>query len=979
MTENIKKFLFITFGILLVLPITNVSAYSSDIWSGSGGVSSSVTSEKGKIPGWSNGEHAAGIRMTVVDRNGKMLSGTHTADFVNFTSIKGAGVYMNSSSNRHKGGVIDGNLSWKKDPNLTILKSPANIVFHTQTGVRVGGKTMAEYFTKLARTDTLYNKWITKTGYNRDNYTNYNQHYILVEPTLVVVADGKVYYGTATELAKLIQDNSRCSGSAEGTCGWNLSLVAHQHLGPSACYGGSYLTGGKKNNNVTLDKGDTLVAYAKSQFLKGGQCQDYKKDKNLYTKQGGKYNGNGVGIFYMSEMIKNQCDINNPDHFHDPSDDYKSNDKTATCCQEMINKYGEEYVVSRYPICGACEVNTDSETNACGNGTTQAVHLTDVSDYDDINQKFKCLYQGVSGKSANKYDYSARESVRQKYKVLSLGSNYCEVYCVDDVVANFPGNFLGLVSPGGTFQWPSFNDDYEATVTRTRTCKIRFRQQEWLSAYNNGNSSQKSKLLENLKSCAIDNLNAVVNNYNKIKNPSLAVSYNNGVSNIGPKTLKLSDDESNTSSTCSNCSINVSGINTSNVVSQLSNLATQIGNKVLTITQNLKYVLPDGLYQYVDNNQGGKYLETYNPNNGSLSVKKTDSSNLLVSEEAKPGNKYDLIISYESLSPVSGKFSTNSGKYVCEYTPSKSNIPNTCDVNEINHFKDLNGDGKLDSGPNGEDCCEWVADKFGKDSDAYQDLVEKGLCPVTPPGDPDDPDNPDDGSGCSYPKDLQSADFATKKKCCSMVLVDQSIDDAQRKAFYEQYCTGDPYCPQDCEDGVCHDSPMTQNLRNCMNGGKSYNECKVDNCPGGGSIVIYRPISLLYEEAFPGVEDENRIVSNNNWYYYSNWAYRGGGTKLKDYYVKRDITNNRGVEEYELYNMDPMHIMYIIDLDADTIGKVRSYNRKHSYDDFTLECKDGRQCKSTFLRKSDITSKISGCGMSTNWYACQGISKDRGD
>lgn len=722
--------------------------------------------------------------------------------------------------------------------------------------------------------------------------------------------------------------------------------------------------------NVTITASASTSVAVGRQYCRNGDC-DTTYQNLLFMDEVPENHSGSASIRFQIE-----CNFDNPSHFHktDGSDDqdYKSTGKTATCCAWAIRKYGEEETTNRYPICGACEVETDSNPKECKNGSTAALTLTDVSNVGSekgLNAKFECLYQGVSGKGANKYDYSARESVRQKYKVTSV-NEYCEVYCIDDIVANFPGNFLGIVAPGGTFQWPSYNDDYEATVTRTRTCKMRFRQQEWLSAFNSGN---KTTLLEKLKTCANSTMETVTTNYKKVKNPSLSVSYNNGATKIGPKTLKVAERESSLTSACSNCSANTSNINTSNVVSQLNNLATQIENKVLTITQNLKYVLPDGLYQYVDNNQGGKYLETYNPNNGSSSAKKTDSSNLLVSEDAKPGNKYDLTIEYDSMSPVSNKFDKTSGKYECNYTPDKSSVPNTCDVNEINHFKDLNGDGKLDSGPNGEDCCEWVADKFGKDSDTYQELVEKGLCPVTPP---------DNGSGCTYPDDLDSADFETKKKCCSMVLVDQdsSLSEEKRKEFYQEYCdnggNGDPYCPQDCEDGVCHDSPMTQRLRNCMNGGKSYNECKVDNCPGGGSIVIYRPISLLYEEAFPGVEDENRIVSNNNWYYYSNWAYRGGGTKLKDYYVDRDITNNRGVEEYEVYNMAPM---YVIDLDAAAIGKVRQYNKTHSYDDFTLECKDGRQCTSTFLRHSDITSKISGCGMSNNWYACQGISKDRGD
>lgn len=138
----------------------------------------------------------------------------------------------------------------------------------------------------------------------------------------------------------------------------------------------------------------------------------------------------------------------------------------------------------------------------------------------------------------------------------------------------------------------------------------------------------------------------------------------------------------------------------------------------------------------------------------------------------------------------------------------------------------------------------------------------------------------------------------------------------------------------------------------------------------GGNILIYRPISLIHNEAFPGAEKENRIWSNNNWYYYSNWAYRGKKYD-RDYYVDTYITNNRGVKEYAIYNMEPM---YTIKMDSKTIRTVRSYNKSNSYDDFKLKCnKNGRQCRSDFVKQY-----ATGCGTG-NWYDCAGISVKRGD
>lgn len=966
---KIKHIFLVVLLAFLIIPMV-VFGESSSIGGGSGSGTEGANKEASM---WiyyygSNGEGGdllAGIRMTVVDQNGNMVPGTHTVDFVNYPSVVSAGVKMNANAERQKNAVIENGIKWATNGNSYIEGMPAgaSIKFNSSNTLLINNTRVDTYFKKLAATKnsdgttSLYSNYIVRTGYNRDNYDNYNQHYILVEPLTLVRYKWTKYYGTATEFAKLFGDNPPNT----------ISFVAKEHLGSSICYPGDFVTAGEKNNDVFLAEGDTLLKYSKGEMKNSTDCAKLKKNSDLLKKSGNRVVGNGVGVFYMSAVAGGQqCDINNPEDFHvvDGSDnqDYKSNDKTALCCEQMISRYGEEYVTKLYPICGACPVETTTNVNACG--SEESVILRDDS-------TFECLYKGVSGTSASKYDYNSRESVRNKYKVGTIGTKYCEVYCIDDITAKFPGNYTGILAPGGTFVWPSTNNDYKAIVETTRTCKIRFRQQEWLSDFNNGNASKKQDLVDALKECSAESsLTKFYDSYIKKLNPKLELSYNNGKTTLGPKTLKLDTENSSYSKNCQNCSMNVSNVTVNNVVSMINTLASQITNKVLTISTNLRYVLPDGLYQYV-NKKSGELLYEYNPSDDDVDasdgILDTGYSKLLVSEEAKNGNKYDVTIKYSNLSVVSNKFSNESGDYTCKYEVDDGDgpIPNKCDLNEKNHFLDLNGDGKLDSGPNGEDCCEMVANQYGENSSVYKELVAKGWCPVTPLT------PPTPGESCEYPADLETTDLATKQKCCAMVLYDQSLDKEKREDYYKKYCTGDPYCPQDCEDGVCHDSPMTQDLRNCMATGKSYNECKIDNCPGGDSIVIYRPISLLADEAFPGVEKLNRIWSNNNWYYYSNWAYRGGTSNDRDYYVDKYITNNRGVKEYELYDMDPM---YVIELDADTIGQIRKYNKTNSYDDFNLTCKDDRQCRSDFVKKY-----ATGCGVSKDWYACKGISASRGD
>lgn len=954
-----SKFLLVFCMMLMLLMPFSVNAESS---SNSGGTGSGSGSGSGSTK-WAryNGiAIVAGMRMTVIDKNGNLVPGTHTVDFVNFPSLAAEGSYfMNASPYRYKNKVIDRNLSWQQNVsgqlNIQGMPTGVSIGFDAQDNLKINGVGQHTYFNGLAKTDELYNNFITKTGYNRSHFGNYQEHYIIVEPTSMVMKSGKYYYGTATELASLIGEST------------NIVTVPKKYLARSTCYPGDFTYAGPKNNGVTLKQENVLNAYVGSDFMSGGSCTAVRRNADLTKKVNGKSNGNGIGIYYAASMI-DACDINNPEDFHvvDGSDDqdYKPNDKTATCCEQMIQQYGQAYVENLYPICGACPVQTTTRTNACG--AEDSVVLTDEHD-------FSCLFKGVSGAGSSKYDYSARQSVRNKYKVGTIGTRYCEVYCTDDALAQFPGayNGSGLV-PGGSFVWPSYNYTYKATVSTKRTCKIRFRQQEWLSAFNNGDANTKQNLVNALEKCASENaITQFYDKYIESLNPKLELSYNNGVTNIGPKTLKLDTKRSTYEKTCDGCNVDTSGVNTGNVISLLGNIASQITNKTLTITTNLRYVLPDGLYQYIDK-ESGKPLESYTPSdevNDDGTTNITDvldsgNSKLVISDQAKAGQKYDVTIHYNKLTPANGKFNNEEGDYTCKYEVTNDPIGPVCDVNQESHFTNA------DSGPNGEDCCEYFGKKWGFDSQEYKELAAKyPRCNEDWP-----PDIPDPNSSCTYPDDLQSSDLITKQKCCTMLLVDDSVTEEERKEFYQTYCSGEPYCPQDCEDGVCHNSPMTENLRSCMATGKSYNECKINNCPGGGAIVIYRPISLIADEAFPGVQKLNRIWSNNNWYYYSNWAYRGR-SQARDYYVDTFITNNRGVEEYNIYNLDPM---YTIELDSKTIMSIRRYNANNSYDDFNLKCTDGRKCKSTYIRQT-LSSVVRGCGVSSDWYACTGISRSRGD
>ena len=125
-----------------------------------------------------------------------------------------------------------------------------------------------------------------------------------------------------------------------------------------------------------------------------------------------------------------------------------------------------------------------------------------------------------------------------------------------------------------------------------------------------------------------------------------------------------------------------------------------------------------------------------------------------------------------------------------------------------------------------------------------------------------------------------------------------------------------------------------------------------DGTEPSGIDVIYRPIELGEQDiAFPGIDGEGRSPG-------ANWVGNlDNGQSLVDAY----ITHNRGVSDYEVYDMEPL---YTITMTPTLIKQIREYNKKiGDYSDFNLECNDGRQCYSEFIHESEFASEIGGlCG-----------------
>ncbi|MDD4809213.1 MAG: hypothetical protein PHP12_04175, partial [Bacilli bacterium] len=131
-----------------------------------------------------------------------------------------------------------------------------------------------------------------------------------------------------------------------------------------------------------------------------------------------------------------------------------------------------------------------------------------------------------------------------------------------------------------------------------------------------------------------------------------------------------------------------------------------------------------------------------------------------------------------------------------------------------------------------------------------------------------------------------------------------------------------------------------------------------ERCEYVGLSPIFRPIDL--SNPFPGLSGYGRKPGKN-------WD----RSSIIDTY----ITNNRGVETERVYtDLDPL---YRITLTPAVIKEIRRYNDvkttyEDGYADFGMQCiLDGEKCLSAFLRTSEFSRIIDGCGiMGKNYGRC---------
>ena len=172
-----------------------------------------------------------------------------------------------------------------------------------------------------------------------------------------------------------------------------------------------------------------------------------------------------------------------------------------------------------------------------------------------------------------------------------------------------------------------------------------------------------------------------------------------------------------------------------------------------------------------------------------------------------------------------------------------------------------------------------------------------------------------------------------------------------------------------CPPGECppEDPPCENGRPRCADGtcpvdGEECKPCEDDLCTDVPGIdVIYRPIDLA--NPFPGQKGSKTKSRKTG----ANWCeYNQKTGKLNC--SANNAVSKKYIINKKVYNDN--HVLYKVTLDANTISKVRNYNKNKKYDDFDLKCKDGKACISDFLNNViNVEGKCSKVNHG-NFYTC---------
>lgn len=937
-----KKYLNLAFifVLTLVIGVSKVSALITGGSATSDGVSGGGSGGN-YIGSWENGVFE-GIRLTLVDSDGNRISGTHSIDFRSTGSEASIDAYYNTSRNSKKElwnseGDPTFNVSWENVslPLLGDFLGDSSYDFPLYQGGYKSNLNGDEnyFFNKFYNMDDDSLLKILNNMTNSGSYKNLirNQSvckslkdgYLIVEPLTAITIRNEYYILTASEALLLARQLN--STNLYDSRAWRYNMYFSIYVGSS----------------VTSLAGFSQVADIKNSLY----CIDFDNCSSLVPTVDefnlDKSRGYSVGVFKFADI-------------------YNDIPCTTTC-------YKVDYTCDST----TCTNTDDNNKRSCS---------TQVSSYE-------CPYDSVD----NTYHQSGK-------KTINLIDGVCSLYCTETATVSYPGNVGSAILLGTNLEWPtSLNGKYPLSSKSTLSCKV--------------------EMNDNTQGVTQECLNLAANkSYQYINKSGTKVTYSQPTksgNSISTTTGNIILNDS-----CS-YSIDVNGdnvvINNKCSYSLPSNKNIGVKKETLNFINVLKESASNGATNYIIMKNGGV-----------LPVDGFSWQDTKVFPSALFDSKYDLQVSDMQLG-YDGQFTStlNRNPYICNYKIT-TDISGSCVCPPGTKYAGANLSKLQEKNPS---TCAEAQEVYCSTVTTCDENPELCVCP-------DDSKNPGmDISNCLLSHDYdycvkENCDNGSISKICTMP--DGSKKDITdcwyergQNIEAERSCTSDAgcvsnYCPSTSKLGKNYNYRVDPNYEACLSGGGTSDycmnlvcnpECDGGNCdyvcpndsdyPGmdisncvsrergsgktlvealnicknecnisGGGKIIYRTISL--ENPFPS-KDADASVSQNlsigtfndtikGRYPGANW----NGITL----VKNKILNNRGYDGSNIYKeAEPL---YIIELDAKSIKKIREYNKAQAegYADFTLECTNGAYCRSTFLRKKGIVG-ISGEGILTGGTCLQ--------
>lgn len=430
----------------------------------------------------------------------------------------------------------------------------------------------------------------------------------------------------------------------------------------------------------------------------------------------------------------------------------------------------------------------------------------------------------------------------------------------------------------------------------------------------------------------------------------------------------------------------------SDIEQQSYNILTQVDsavtNRSIIATSTVTYSLPtvNKIYNYVVTlSNGGILVLDKLPNGNYSEAVEIGYSNLPISFDAIPGQKYDLIIS-NIRHGDNGQYYPST--YKCNYTvTSKTDSePCLCPAGTKREGASLEGEMRTDG-----ISCEVAKEKYCDGPIVIQyctleDGTQKDIshCETAP-----------DYYECydaACPTGPDPPYYCVNESTGLKINITVCLSGYDYNYCYKRFCKGpgpeshyyckNPYTNNDIEITSCVIAEMSKG----MSDSDAKTSCteKTPDCnippPSGGLNIIYRTISL--ENPFPSYNSDLTVTQTGliKGMFNDDVKGRYPGTNWNNVNLVKNhiLTVERQGVKYDGSDIYQGQPLYVFELNTTTINAIRKYNEQNEYTDFKLDCKknNSRACVSDFVHNASLSGLTGGvCSNSiraNDFYTCSG-------